>query len=93
MTVPYIPAQRGTGPVTVDWRAHAACRQADPRLFFPAGAAQAGGAKRICAGCPVRGMCLDWALTTGRRAGVWGGLAEDERLALSRSAGRRPGRR
>src|SRR6516165_698857 len=87
MTIPYIPAQRSDTPVTGAWRVHAACRRADPRLFFAAGPseaafAQAAQAKRVCAGCPVRAICLDWALTTGREIGVWGGTAPEERRAL-----------
>ena len=87
MTIPYIPAQRCATPVTGAWRDHAACRDADPVLFFPAGTsaaalAQASRAKRVCEGCPVRVMCLDWALTTGREIGVWGGTVPEERRAL-----------
>jgi WhiB family redox-sensing transcriptional regulator len=87
MTIPYIPPQRSAAPVTANWRAHAACRHADPKLFFPAGAgraasAQAERAKQVCAGCPVRNPCLDWALATGRELGVWGGAAAEERRAL-----------
>ena len=40
--------------------------------------------KKVCAGCPVREACLEWALATGQHAGVWGGLAEGERLTLAR---------
>lgn len=87
MTTPYIPAQRRAAPVTADWRAYAACRRADPELFFPFGtggaaAAQAERAKQVCAGCPVRTPCLDWALATGQEIGVWGGTAAEERRAL-----------
>jgi len=88
MTVPYIPAQRGATVVTADWYAHAACRHADPRLFFPAGdgaseVATTERAKRVCAGCPVRDACLDWALACGAKIGVWGGTTEGERRVLS----------
>jgi WhiB family transcriptional regulator, redox-sensing transcriptional regulator len=70
-----------------DWRDQAACRDVDPELFFPAGNAgpallQIGQAKQVCAGCPVRTQCLDWALDSGQEAGVWGGTSEDERRAL-----------
>ena len=87
MTIPYIPAQRGAAPAASDWRDHAACRHADPELFFPIGTAGAGlvqadRAKRVCAGCPVRAVCLDWALTTGQEVGVWGGTVPDERRVL-----------
>jgi WhiB family redox-sensing transcriptional regulator len=87
MTIPYIPAQRSAAPVSADWRAYAACRQADPETFFPVGTgeaalAQAERAKQVCAACPVRNPCLDWALATGQEIGVWGGAAAEERRAL-----------
>ncbi|HEY1704209.1 MAG TPA: WhiB family transcriptional regulator [Trebonia sp.] len=47
----------------------------EPELFFPASAAgQAERAKKICAGCPVRRECLQFALATRQSDGVWGGL-------------------
>ncbi|HEY1919439.1 MAG TPA: WhiB family transcriptional regulator [Streptosporangiaceae bacterium] len=70
-----------------DWRDRAACRGADPELFFLVGSAgpalvQLERAKRICTRCPSRGQCLEWALAHGHEAGVWGGTSEDERRAL-----------
>ena len=52
------------------WRDDAACRHADPDLFFPIGATgpalrQISEAKRICRACPARTPCLAWALETG----------------------------
>jgi len=73
-----------------DWRDDAACRKADPELFFPdvdlrsAARAQLKTAKLICRGCPVSAMCLSWALASGQEAGIWGGLTEDERRRLHR---------
>ncbi len=83
MTIPYIPAQRGSAPPAMSWRGYAACRNADPRIFFPAGdgweaLVQGERAKRVCGGCPVRAACLEWALTTGQELGVWGGTAAGE---------------
>ena len=69
-----------------DWRDDAACRDADPELFFPDGdRAQVKTAKLICRGCPVSATCLSWALASGQEAGIWGGLTEDERHRLHRS--------
>jgi WhiB family redox-sensing transcriptional regulator len=73
----------------MDWRDHAACRDEDPELFFPIGNTgpallQIEEAKAICRICPVEAACLEWALDSGQDAGVWGGLSEDERRALSR---------
>lgn len=39
-------------------------------------------AKAICAQCPVRRQCLEWALETHQPHGVWGGLDEQERERL-----------
>jgi WhiB family transcriptional regulator, redox-sensing transcriptional regulator len=74
-----------------NWRDDAACRDADPELFFPgedirSASAQAKAAKLICRRCPVRTTCLRWVLTSGREAGIWGGLTEDERQRLDRGA-------
>jgi WhiB family redox-sensing transcriptional regulator len=73
-----------------DWRDRAACRDEDPELFFPISIGgpslrQIAQAKQICARCPVRRECLDWALATGQDAGVWGGLAPAERRAVARA--------
>ena len=74
------------------WRDAAACRDADPELFFPDGdirsaRAQVKAAKLICRGCPVTVPCLSWALASGHEAGIWGGLTEDERRMLRRRRG------
>ena len=67
-----------------DWREAAVCRGVEVRLFYPDSGRQAGPAKAWCAVCPVRGACLEHALTAGERWGVWGGLTEDERRAVRR---------
>jgi len=77
---------RGQRP---DWRDQAACRGADPELFFPDGDTRSArngvkAARLICRGCPVRVTCLSWALASGQEAGIWGGLTEDERRRLLR---------
>lgn len=69
----------------------APCRREDPELFFPVGTGssaqkQIKQAKAVCGRCLMRSVCRDWALETGVDDGVWGGLSEDERRALKRSA-------
>lgn len=71
------------------WRHEAACRDQDGELFFPIGSTgpalqQLAEAKLVCAGCPVRESCLEWALEAGADHGVWGGLGEDERRSWRR---------
>jgi WhiB family transcriptional regulator, redox-sensing transcriptional regulator len=63
-------ALRPAGDDFADWRDEAACRDADPQLFFPDGEirsvrAQVKTAKLICRGCPVSVTCLSWALASG----------------------------
>ncbi len=76
-------------PAIRDWRHQAECRKHDGELWFPVGISgpavvQAEKAKEICASCPVRKMCLQWATDTVQDSGVWGGLTEQERSLLRR---------
>ena len=64
------------------WRELAACRGAGLDLFFPERGESAGPARRVCAACPVRQPCLDYAITNRITYGIWGGLTERERRAL-----------
>ncbi|MFJ1782457.1 WhiB family transcriptional regulator [Streptomyces anulatus] len=73
--------------VHVDWRTRSACRDTDPELFFPVGSdaraqARTAEAKEVCAGCPVKDICLSWALKNNQDTGVLGGLDERERREL-----------
>lgn len=72
------------------WEEQAACRDADPEIFFPPRGGKdarvsARGAKLICARCPVSEECLDFAVEKDIKYGVWGGLSEKERRALRRA--------
>lgn len=69
------------------WREEAACLNLPVDPFFPEQGQSAAPAKKICATCPVRNECLDYAMTTGQEYGVWGGLTEDERHELRRGRG------
>ena len=64
------------------WRELAACRGAELNLFFPERGESAGPARRVCAACPVREPCLDYAISNRIVHGIWGGLTERERRAL-----------
>jgi WhiB family redox-sensing transcriptional regulator len=74
-----------TNPRTdVRWREDAACRGLETDVFFPATDEEAEEAKAVCAVCPVREECLEYALATRQEDGVWGGLTETERRRLRR---------
>ena len=73
------------------WQEKAACRGPHTALFFPPShferkddkEARESRAKSICATCPVRKPCLAYALRIREPHGIWGGLNEVERRALS----------
>ena len=60
------------------------CAQIDPEVFFPSTGQPGREARRVCAGCSVRAECLEWALRTDQRYGIWGGLSETQRRTLRR---------
>lgn len=69
------------------WRNRAACIGADIDLFFaPRGDDRyADQARAICASCEVKADCLEYALATGQRYGIWGGTTERQRRAMRRA--------
>ena len=72
---------------TTTWRAQAACQGANGAPFYPplrpekraAKAERERCAKAVCASCMVRQPCLEQAVATGERYGIWGGLTDSER--------------
>lgn len=65
------------------WAVDGLCAQTDPDAFFPEGGGSTKQAKKVCAQCDVVEECLQWALSTHERFGVWGGKSERERRALT----------
>lgn len=60
-----------------NWRERAACQGSDPELWFPDNGGRGGDeARRICQRCPVADDCLEYAVVTGQRDGIWGGKGE-----------------
>ena len=45
---------------------------------------EAARALAVCAACPVRAECLEYALDAREAYGIWGGMTELERRALLR---------
>ena len=72
------------------WQLKAACRGPHSAIFFPPAQferkeekeAREARAKAICATCPVREPCLEYALRIREPHGIWGGLNELERKQL-----------
>lgn len=66
------------------WRNRGACQGLDPAIFFPDSEEDADEAKSICDECSVRISCLEHALISREKDGVWGGATEKERRRLIR---------
>jgi WhiB family redox-sensing transcriptional regulator len=64
------------------WRQQAACHGTDLNLFYPERGQSAKPARQVCARCPVRQPCLEYALSNRITSGIWGGLTERERRPL-----------
>jgi WhiB family redox-sensing transcriptional regulator len=72
------------------WQVRAACRGPHAAVFFPPAHFERKDeklqrehrAKSICATCPVREPCLEYALRIREPHGIWGGLSELERKHL-----------
>ena len=78
--------------LTTQWQHHAACRGGDSSYFFAPNYfekraeknAREAVAKAFCGRCPVREVCLEYALEVRETHGIWGGLNEMERRAVLR---------
>lgn len=81
MRTPFIPG---------NWRSEAACRGADPDLFFPERGDISGvhAALAVCHSCPVASSCLVEAINTDQDQGIWGGLSGAQRRLYSAVLGR-----
>ena len=60
------------------------CREIPPGTFFPSDGVGDEVARRICAECPVKAPCLEYALLHRIDHGVWGGASERERRRILR---------
>ncbi len=78
----------GLGPIVspkvIVWRELGACRGLDPGMFYPDEEDDAQTAKAVCEHCDVRIACLEHALASREKQGVWGGATERERRRIIR---------
>lgn len=64
------------------WRDEAACKGMPASIFFIERGENDRPAKAICATCPVKEPCLEFALESGEQHGVWGGTSERQRRRM-----------
>jgi len=69
-----------------EWMARGLCRTRKlPRdTFYPDSSVGVARARRICARCPVKEQCLEYALENHQSDGIWGGTSERQRAKLQR---------
>ena len=68
----------------LEWMAEGKCREVPPSVFFPSDGVGVDAARKICAECPVKAPCLEYALVHRIDHGVWGGASERERRRIAR---------
>jgi WhiB family redox-sensing transcriptional regulator len=68
-----------------DWMDRGKCRDMDPSVFFPSDGMGVQIARRVCAECPMKAPCLEYALDNRVDHGVWGGTSERERRRILRA--------
>ena len=68
-----------------DWHDQAACASEPNGMFFPAedDLEAVMTAKEVCADCPVRRQCLEYAMESPEEFGIWGGKTSGERRHMS----------
>lgn len=64
------------------------CQEAPDTFFYDHGdknkVYKIKTAKKICDDCPVKFLCLEYALESNEQEGIWGGLTANERRAVRR---------
>lgn len=79
----------------LEWQEDAACRAHHNLVFFGEEGeselerqAREAKAKAVCRTCPVIEPCLEFAMETNQKYGIWGGLTDKERASLKRRRAR-----
>lgn len=76
------------GFISINWQDKAACSAIDVAVFYydtwTERLDELNQIRRVCAECPVRAQCLEYALDTDDKYGVWGGLTPRERRQVKR---------
>lgn len=82
-----------------DWHDYAACNDKPNEWFYgqeerqgkkrhrpTLTVAEVRRAKAVCERCPVIDECLEWALETDEKHGIWGGTTGRERQRMQRQS-------
>ena len=74
----------GSESLAAVWITRRGCGDIDPNVFFPNDGAGVVVAQKVCAKCPVKVPCRDYALANNITHGVWGGTSERQRRRILR---------
>lgn len=69
------------------WQDDALCAQVAGDMFFPEQGGSAASAMAICAACPVRAQCLQFALDNHITEGIFGGMPPIKRRKYRQAVG------
>lgn len=64
-----------------------ACRapDVDPEIFYPGSHQSPAPAQDVCDRCPAKDECLQWALDTDQKFGIFGGVIAEDRIRMRRA--------
>jgi len=68
--------------MSTNWMTQGNCFERPPAEFFPSDGVGVDRARKVCATCPVKNFCLEYALRNRIDHGVWGGTSERERRRI-----------
>jgi len=68
----------------IDKHGEPVCAQTDPEIWFPDKGEAVAAAKKLCNTCPLKEICLEFAITNQETYGVWGGLGAKARYKLAK---------
>ena len=78
------PGSPGSESLAIEWVARRRCADIDTNVFFPNDGAGVIVAQKVCAECPVKDLCREYALANNITHGVWGGTSERQRRRILR---------
>ena len=79
-----IGCRPGAERVAAEWITRRNCADIDPNVFFPNDGVGVITAQKVCAECPVKDPCREYALANNITHGVWGGTSERQRRRILR---------
>lgn len=95
MNHPFTQGSCAIVPTSPEWMLDALCREIGGDYWYadsgPNSTSDMNIAKRACFRCPVQLKCLQHAIDTNERHGIWGGVTRENRDDLVRREGRRDG--